>query len=87
MRTPDNHNNTRLCRLAGEPEAFQRMGLDTKSVATGGCDVRIADTFDVAHLRFTGIVHLERFVERSEVEDASDHGIWELMYFGHHLAR
>jgi hypothetical protein len=49
MRTPDNHNNTRLCRLADEPEAFQRLGLDTKSVATGGYDVRIADTWELMY--------------------------------------
>jgi hypothetical protein len=39
--------------------------------------------FDGAYLRFTGNVRLERFVEGELVEDVSDPGIWEMMYFGH----
>lgn len=39
--------------------------------------------FDGAYLRFTGNVQLERFVNGELVEDISDPGIWELMYFGH----
>ena len=38
--------------------------------------------FDGAYLRFTGTVQLEHFVNGDKVEDVSDHGIWELMYFG-----
>jgi hypothetical protein len=43
--------------------------------------VRLA-RFDGAHLRFTGVVQLEHFVRGTRVEDVSDPGIWELMYFG-----
>jgi hypothetical protein len=39
--------------------------------------------FDGAYLRFTGKVQLERFVNNVLVEEASDPGIWEMMYFGH----
>jgi hypothetical protein len=39
--------------------------------------------FDGSYLRFTGNVQLERFVEGELVEDVSDPGIWEMMYFGH----
>jgi hypothetical protein len=39
--------------------------------------------FDGAYLRFTGNVQLERFVNDKLVEDVSDPGIWEMMYFGH----
>ncbi|HEX6626551.1 MAG TPA: hypothetical protein VF105_01235 [Gemmatimonadaceae bacterium] len=39
--------------------------------------------FDGAYLRFTGSVQLERFVNGGLVEDVSDPGIWEMMYFGH----
>lgn len=39
--------------------------------------------FDGAYLRFTGNVQLERFVDGELVEDVSDPGIWEMMYFGH----
>jgi hypothetical protein len=39
--------------------------------------------FDGAYLRFTGNVQLERFVDGELVEDVSDSGIWEMMYFGH----
>jgi hypothetical protein len=39
--------------------------------------------FDGAYLRFTGKVQLERFVNGELVEDVSDPGIWEMMYFGH----
>jgi hypothetical protein len=39
--------------------------------------------FDGAYLRFTGKVQLERFVGGQLVEDVSDPGIWEMMYFGH----
>jgi hypothetical protein len=39
--------------------------------------------FDGAYLRFTGNVQLERFVNGALVEDVSDPGIWEMMYFGH----
>jgi hypothetical protein len=39
--------------------------------------------FDGAYLRFTGNVRLERFVDGKAVEDVSDPGIWEMMYFGH----
>jgi hypothetical protein len=38
--------------------------------------------FDGAYLRFTGTVQLEHYVRGNKVEDVSDHGIWELMYFG-----
>jgi hypothetical protein len=39
--------------------------------------------FDGSYLRFTGKVQLERFVDGELVEDVSDLGIWEMMYFGH----
>jgi hypothetical protein len=39
--------------------------------------------FDGAYVRFTGNVQLERFVNGALVEDVSDPGIWEMMYFGH----
>ncbi len=39
--------------------------------------------FDGAYLRFTGDVRLEHLVNGQLVEDVSDPGIWELMYFGH----
>jgi hypothetical protein len=39
--------------------------------------------FDGAYLRFTGNVQLQRFVDGGLVEDVSDPGIWEMMYFGH----
>jgi hypothetical protein len=39
--------------------------------------------FDGAYLRFTGNVQLERFAHGELVEDVSDPGIWEMMYFGH----
>jgi hypothetical protein len=39
--------------------------------------------FDGAYLRFTGNVQLERFVNGELVEDVSDPGIWDKMYFGH----
>jgi hypothetical protein len=39
--------------------------------------------FDGSYLRFTGKVQLERFVNGELVEDVSDPGIWEMMYFGH----
>ena len=39
--------------------------------------------FDGAYLRFTGSVQLERFVNGELVENVSDPGIWEMMYFGH----
>jgi hypothetical protein len=39
--------------------------------------------FDGAYLRFTGNVRLERFVNGELVDDVSDPGIWEMMYFGH----
>jgi hypothetical protein len=38
--------------------------------------------FDGAYLRFTGTVQLEHYIGGTKVEDVSDHGIWELMYFG-----
>jgi hypothetical protein len=38
--------------------------------------------FDGSYLRFTGGVQLEHFVAGDKVEDLSDPGIWELMYFG-----
>ena len=39
--------------------------------------------FDGAYLRFTGNVQLERFVNGELMENVSDPGIWEMMYFGH----
>jgi hypothetical protein len=39
--------------------------------------------FDGAYLRFTGKVQLQRFVNGALVENVSDPGIWEMMYFGH----
>lgn len=39
--------------------------------------------FDGAYLRFTGNVQLEHFVDGELVEDVSNAGIWEMMYFGH----
>jgi hypothetical protein len=39
--------------------------------------------FDGSYLRFTGKVQLEHFVDGELVEDVSDPGIWEMMYFGH----
>jgi hypothetical protein len=38
--------------------------------------------FDGAYLRFTGEVQLEHLVGGNKIEDVSDPGIWELMYFG-----
>jgi hypothetical protein len=38
---------------------------------------------DGAYLRFSGTVSVERYVNSEKVEQASDPGIWELMYFGH----
>jgi hypothetical protein len=38
---------------------------------------------DGAYLRFSGTVSVERYVGGERVEQASDPGIWELMYFGH----
>src|ERR1700722_4397473 len=38
---------------------------------------------DGAYLRFTGQVSVERYVGDGVAEQASDPGIWELMYFGH----
>jgi len=38
--------------------------------------------FNGSYLRFTGRVQLEHFVDGKLVEDVSDPGIWELMYFG-----
>lgn len=38
--------------------------------------------FDGSYLRFTGDVRLEHFVAGKKIEDVSDPGIWELMYFG-----
>lgn len=38
---------------------------------------------DSAYLRFSGTVSVERYVGDKAVEQASDPGIWELMYFGH----
>jgi hypothetical protein len=38
---------------------------------------------DGAYLRFTGTVSVERYLGDEIVEQASDPGIWELMYFGH----
>jgi hypothetical protein len=38
--------------------------------------------FDGSYLRFTGDVQLEHFVNGELVEDLSDPGIWEMMYFG-----
>jgi len=38
--------------------------------------------FNGSYLRFTGNVQLEHFVNGEKVEDVSDPGIWELMYFG-----
>jgi hypothetical protein len=39
--------------------------------------------FDGAYLRFTGSVRLEHFIDGKLLEDVSDPGIWEMMYFGH----
>jgi len=39
--------------------------------------------FNGSYIRFTGNVQLEHFVNGEKVEDVSDPGIWELMYFGH----
>jgi len=39
--------------------------------------------FDGSYLRFTGTVRLEHFAGDRTIEDFSDPGIWELMYFGH----
>jgi hypothetical protein len=38
--------------------------------------------FDGSYMRFTGNVQLEHFVNGALVEDVSDPGIWEMMYFG-----
>jgi hypothetical protein len=38
--------------------------------------------FDGSYLRFTGQVRLEHMVGNRTIEDESDAGIWELMYFG-----
>ena len=39
--------------------------------------------FDGSYLRFTGKVQLQHFVNGKLVENVSDPGIWEMMYFGH----
>ena len=39
--------------------------------------------FDGSYLRFTGNVQLEHFANGELIEDVSDPGIWEMMYFGH----
>jgi hypothetical protein len=44
--------------------------------------VRVAN-IDGAYLRFSGTVSVERYAGGKLVEQASDPGIWELMYFGH----
>lgn len=41
--------------------------------------------FDGSYLRFTGKVQLQHFVNGKLVENVSDPGIWEMMYFGHVL--
>jgi hypothetical protein len=59
-------------------------------------DYRLADTVtgfkhalarlagvDGAYLRFSGTVTVEKYVGGQRVEQASDPGIWELMYLGH----
>jgi hypothetical protein len=38
--------------------------------------------FDGPYLRFTGDVQLEHFINGELIEDVSDPGIWEMMYFG-----
>jgi hypothetical protein len=38
--------------------------------------------FDGSYMRFTGHVRLEHFVNGKLVEDVSDIGIWEMIYFG-----
>lgn len=38
---------------------------------------------DGAYLRFSGPVSVERYIGEKAVEQVSDPGIWELMYFGH----
>jgi hypothetical protein len=38
--------------------------------------------FDGSYMRFTGNVRLEHFVNGRLVEDVSDTGIWEMIYFG-----
>jgi hypothetical protein len=38
--------------------------------------------FNGSYLRFTGNVQLEHFVNGKLVEDVSNTGIWEMMYFG-----
>ncbi|MDB5911048.1 MAG: carotenoid 1,2-hydratase [Massilia sp.] len=38
--------------------------------------------FDGSYLRFTGNVQLEHFINGKLIEDVSDPGIWEMMYFG-----
>jgi len=43
---------------------------------------RVANV-DGAYLRFSGTVSVERYAGDKLVEQASDPGIWELMYFGH----
>jgi hypothetical protein len=43
---------------------------------------RVAN-LDGAYLRFSGAVSVERYIGDQLVEQASDPGIWELMYFGH----
>ncbi len=43
---------------------------------------RVAN-IDGAYLRFSGNVSVERYIGERLVDQASDPGIWELMYFGH----
>ncbi len=43
---------------------------------------RVANV-DGAYVRFSGNVSVERYANGQTVEQASDPGIWELMYFGH----
>ncbi len=38
---------------------------------------------DGAYLRFSGTVTVEKYADGQRVEEASDPGIWELMYLGH----
>jgi hypothetical protein len=38
---------------------------------------------DGAYQRFSGTVSVQRFVGDKVVDEGSDPGIWELMYFGH----
>jgi hypothetical protein len=84
--------NVVVYEYADGPERYRVSYRRSKTIAdeelitqVGGLKHLLAELarFDGAYLRFTGNVQLERFVNDESVEDVSDPGIWEMMYFGH----